>query len=398
LNPTFKWIVQAEQFARCLVATNPYCMDEMYSQMAAIFIDGKPPQLNESKPEGTWVSFNPGYAFIGPPGGAHFFTVVRPEGVPDAAMMENQLEPPGRLFVAVQEALRTTERLASGQEVEVILSGQRIAFKSPAEHLEDVKQVGIQLASALSAAQLNYNHDVLREQAGLPIEGLSSGKSPLEIARWLGAAAMEARARMTLDARVFTLMFVRARLAECLPVDAPRAFQLILKSFEGAGVEYNPEWMLTEIVLAYVEAGFLTLVIQVLDQALELARTNRQQALAGADLRWYFTYLAQAAVFGFSAWALSDIVRLHVPKERWPAKLTEQKLAGYNSTAEETMVRGSIALVIGCINTFNRGALDRHIAAIQERGPAWAHELIEDYWYYPRFMRPVLLGEAGAAS
>jgi hypothetical protein len=114
-------------------------------------------------------------------------------------------------------------------------------------------------------------------------------------------------------------------------------------------------------------------------------------------VREYFTYLAQAAAFGFTAWALSDIVRLHVPKERWPATLTEQKLAGYNSTAEETVVRGSIKLEIGCINTCSRSALDRHIVAVRERGPAWADELIEDYWYYPRFMRPVLLGEASAS-
>jgi len=394
MSVIYKWVVHAEQLARCLVATIPSHTDGGYSEMAAIFIDGKPPQVDESKPEGTWVNCKPGYAFIGPPGGAHFFTTVPPEGVPDEAMVTEQLEPPGRLFAAVQEALNTAERLFAGQEVEATLTGQRIAFTCPAEHLADVKQVGEQLASALSAAQPNYNHDALRQQAGLQFEGLSSGRSALQTARALGAAAMDMRARQMLDAWLFTVVFVRARLAESLPADAPGASRLIDMSFDGSVAAYDPERMLMSIVEDYVKAGHLALVIQILDQALELGRTNRQQALAAADVRWHFTYLAQAAAFGFTAWALSDLMRCRVPKERWPATLNEQKLAGYNSTAEETVVRASIALEIGCINTGNRGALDRHIAGVRERGPAWADELIEDYWYYPRFLRPVLLGEA----
>src|SRR5450755_3732724 len=118
----YKWIVQGEQLARCVVATIPSYTDGGYSEMAAAFVDGKLSQVDESKPEGTWIRCNPGYAFIGPPGGAHFFTTVRPDGVPDAEMVTEQAEPPGRLLAEVQEALNTAERLVSGQEVEATLT------------------------------------------------------------------------------------------------------------------------------------------------------------------------------------------------------------------------------------------------------------------------------------
>jgi len=61
--------------------------------------------------------------------------------------------------------------------------------------------------------------------------------------------------------------------------------------------------------------------------------------------------LSQAAQVGFTAWLLADLMRRAIPESYWPERMTAAKLSGYIASAEETVVRSSIALEVGCINT-----------------------------------------------
>ena len=137
-------------------------------------------------------------------------------------------------------------------------------------------------------------------------------------------------------------------------------------------------------------------VMTAVEKALDLAKTHRRRALDAAAVRDHLELLSQAVAFAFAAWATTELMLARVPAEQWPSGMTREKLSGYSAVAEEGVVRGQIALGVGCINTTTRAALDRHIAGVKARGPAWADELIDEYWYYPRSARGLLLGQTQA--
>lgn len=384
------WRVAPEQLARCLVATIPSYMDEGYGEIAARFLDGRAPPVDQSRPAGTWMKVGLGYAFIGPAGGQHFYTRTRPD-VPDTDIVAPASEPPGRLFAAAKQAHAQASAFADGAPISGTKGGQPIQFTCPAGERGIPAEIATTLAGALAAAQPGYNSMILGQHAGLMLSGLAEGRTAGTVIQASHAAVDDLRTRYAADGWLYAITFTRAMLASFIQADQPGQTKLLLKSMDGLSCGNDPERMLHQVVLDYAQAGHANLVLRVIDTVKDHARTCKDAALAATTVEGHLGRLYQAAQYGFTGWVLTDLLRQAIPEQLWPPSMTRGKLSGYNSTAEEVVVRASVALEVGCINTATRAALDVHLAEVREKGAAWADELITEYWYYPTGMRDILL-------
>ncbi len=386
------WRRFAEQLARTLVATIPGFTDQGYGETAARFLDRRPPPVDEDRPEGTWLRVGLGYAYIGPRGKRHFYTRTRPADVPDSEILTIKLAPPGRLLGAVRAAAADARHLLLSEPVRPVGNSPDPLFTCPPALRQQVGQFGRRLEGCIAATMPSYNASVLRQHQATAIEALGK-TSPLQVLKDSLAEIADRRAGYAADGWLCAIGFTRCMLAELLPQGTPDADRLMRLSMDGSDSSFEPERMLHSLVLRYANAGLAGLVLQATETALDQSRAAKDEALAAAGAERHAEALYRAATFGFTAWLLADLMLNHVPRATWPDGFAEEKVTGLRNRAEELVVRTCAALQVGCINA-DGAALGDHRAEIQARGPGWATELIEGFYYYPQAAKGTLLGAA----
>jgi hypothetical protein len=213
---------------------------------------------------------------------------------------------------------------------------------------------------------------------------------PAEAAEAASADITAMRAVCAADARLAALSLLRPSLARALPADGS-ADRLIHKSFESLTAGGDAERMLGRVVMDYTQAGQAALLAAWLDETLLAARDHIEAAKQARSIDAHGDALFSAAAAGFAARAVAQILLQIVAPPLWPPGLTHDMLDGYVGQAEEPTVRTAHALSIAAINAGSGLALERHHAAVQAQGPAKADELIEQYYFYPRCDRNLLV-------
>ena len=389
-----RFCASAHALARCLTAVIPEFGDQLFSCVAHEILDGAPPEVGDAPPQGVWLRSSSGgaggYIFIGPPGSPHFYMRDKPEDVDEAEMQVQRKVPPGRLVAMVDNFLKQAHRLASGQSIPVHTFGcQQFELACPPGEQPRAAAAHVLLDNALRTARGETAAGAMRTSMGQYLEAMltlgtlaAADEASKEIAAMREACAA--------DAPLASLALLRPALAKKLPNDRA-THALISKTFECLGAGGNAERMLGRVVADYAEAGQAALLTTWIDDAILAMREQVEAAKDARSMDDHGHALYRAAALGYTARAVAQILLEIVAPALWPPGTTRDLLEHYVGMAEETTVRTAYALVIAAINAGSGLALEHHRAAVKAQGAEKADELIEQYFFYPRCDRNLLV-------
>jgi hypothetical protein len=387
------WCECAESMVRCLTAVTPDAGDQAFGWVQDIAGGGSsnPGQISAA---GDWFRTvdgkRQGYIFIGPEGRDHHFQEHPPDGVDPASMKRMPPTPIGRLWREIEAALGQARALVAGESSTVGAAGPLVLRCEEAD-LPRVRAVAAVLEAACLLRQPGTSALLLRQSAQAFRDAAASGMpARLEAA---SAEITALRARCLADAPLWTVAMLRREALTRVIGEGPMP-PLAFKLFDVSGVLGDPEEALRQTVsdLAYARHG--DVVMMVCDAALERAETAVQSALDAQTVQVHQGWLYEAAGQAHAAMRIAELMRDKVAPKLWPQHVTDALLGGYVAQTEEIVIRAEQALAVGCINAGNRAAFHRHRTAIAAAGPAKADELIEEYWFYPRAARALLLRPA----
>jgi hypothetical protein len=380
-----RFCVFSRAAARCLTAVVPDFCDMLFGRVARQMLDGAPSDVDEDATEGVWLRSpgeRPGYIFIGPSGGQHFYTRDKPAGIDDAQMKLQSEVPPGRLIGQIRAMVMDAERLTAGEPVAARShDGAATQIAAPSGAAAKAAEARGQLQNALWVAEDRTAAGALRRSMGRYLEAFATVPAA-EAASSASQDIVTMREACAADARLTTLALLRPALARALPSDGSQS-GLIAKSFESLGAGGDPERMTGKVVRDYAAAGQATLLTAWLDATILGLRDDVKAAKNASTIDSHGTALYRMAAAGYAARSVADVLRNGVAPSLWPSGISSEILDHYIGQAEEKVVRASHALVIAAINAGSGLALVRHRAAVKAEGLAKAKELIDEYYFYP---------------
>ena len=391
------WCEYAESMVRCLTAVTTESGDQAFGGMVDIVGGGSsnPGQISAT---GEWFRAvegeREGYIFIGPEGRDHHFQEHPPNGVDPASMKPMPPTPTGRLWREIEAALGQARVLLAGESSSVGGAGPLVLRCEEAD-LPRVQAVAAVLEGACLLCRPGTRALLLRQSAQAFRDAAPRGT----LAR-LEASSAEIttlRTRCLADAPLWAVAMLR-RVALTRIIGEGQMPPLGLKLFDISGVLDDPGEALRQTVadLAYAHHG--DVVMMICDAALERAETTVQSALDAESVQVHQMWLYEAAGQAYAAMRIAELMRNKVAPKLWPQDITDALLGGYIAQTEEIVIRAGQALAVGCINAGSRAAFHRHRIQIAAAGPAKADELIEEYWFYPRAARPLLLPAAASSG
>jgi len=229
-------------------------------------------------------------------------------------------------------------------------------------------------------------------------------------------APLPGRSRDIAPLRAMAAHFVEAvgREREDLTIDAPVAALIELfataiarlddtgAAIVGAGVAMwlpmakgDPIALIDHVMMMCRKSGQVGLLEAIAAEVLDRAGTLMGSALAALDAAGYARDIAGAC---HAAW-LADQLHRHLErhKDGVPGLVRDPLFARRRNVAEERLVRSSEAAVLwlealrGAAFAVHRlDVLRRARIGGRQAAEAWAADLVETYFYYPRIVRPIL--------
>jgi len=403
-----------QSLAYCLTAVNPELSSSLFAQAT---LSNVSIESGDSSTRGLWYHALRGFMFIGPEGGAHYYTPEAPTGVSPDEIHELNVKIDDKLVQELDSFLAKVRLASDGQPVQFEThDGKRATFRASGDELTRVKAFATMLDGVCQACDRNFN-PTLTQQLHLAIlqkmsESSSVDSEPAEsLARMFEAAAaavLELRQHYGVDVRPVALFVCQAQLCGSAAewVKAGKLQPTVLYRLAGMAAEsatcgHDPEQSLGRTVADFSNAGLGDLVLRVCDESLTAAQSSVEAALNAGELTTYADNLYNAAPAAFASMRLAQALSILVPVDNRPAGATDNILNGYALNAEEIVVRVGHALLAHCINTESGEMLDRHrahVASAREKGgekeaKRVVHELISDYYFYPRYYANELLGD-----
>lgn len=393
------WGAVVESMVRCLTAIEPEIGDRAFGRMLDV-VCGGPSNPSAINPAGEWFRSadgdRPGYIYIGPSGQDHHFQASAPDGVDLTTMRPMPPSPVGRLWAEIDAAMQSAKMLVSREKTTIEGQGGRLIAVCDEADLPTAAA----LLKILEVASLYHEPDadsvLMRRSAGAFLAALGQ-PAEAQLAAATGEI-MRLRSNYLANAPAWGVSVVRSEALKRFLDTQAKAAGLDAKLFDASGFLSSPEEAFRQCVSDLARAQHGDIVMAICDLALGQAEDAVQSALDAEDVTTHQATLYAAAGWSYAGMRIAEIMRGDVAPSLWPADLTEQLLGGYATKTEEIVVRCQEALAVACINAASGQAARRHRAQVAAEGSAKADELIEDYWYYPRAARPMLLPSRGGPN